>query len=292
MDRLDGGAGHDVLFFEGASANRVDGREARYQIQGGEGYDVGIVTGTNAVTVVMGRSGLEAVYSGDGNDFLGGYYVEGGVLIHGGGGNDLIRGSTSDDVLSGGDGNDWLYGWAGDDVLIGGAGRDSLQAFEGDDVLYADGDDAFSGGEGWDTVVFTDDVNHDVDMQARGVERVFGGDGDDRFHTSGSDAITAYGGDGDDTLIGGDGDDTLHGGDGADTLTGGGGGDTLYADGDDAFSGGEGWDTVVFTDDVNHDVDMQARGVERVFGGGRGRHLSHCGRCGFLSAASIRRGRG
>ncbi|WP_423907496.1 calcium-binding protein [Candidatus Spongiihabitans sp.] len=92
------------------------------------------------------------------------------------------------------------------------------------------GDDAFSGGEGWYTVVFTDDVAHDVDMKACEVERVFGGDGNDHFHTSGSDAITAYGGGGDDAIHGSAGEDILAGGAGADKLYGGAGSDRYVFD--------------------------------------------------------------
>lgn len=62
------------------------------------------------------------------------------------------------------------------------------------------------------------------------------GTGDTAFTT----AITAYGGDDDDTLTGGDGADTLYGGPGDDTLAGGAGADTLYGDeGDDTFDEGD-----------------------------------------------------
>ncbi len=131
---------------------------------------------------------------------------------------------------------DTLTGGDGDDVLLGGDGADRLTAGAGDDLLLVDNADTFDGGEGWDTLVFTDDANHDVDLQARGVERVFGGDGNDNFHSAANVAsrpLYLYGGGGDDVLTTGVAEDFLHGGAGNDTIH-----DDFYANGRQ-YDGGE-----------------------------------------------------
>ncbi len=89
--------------------------------------------------------------------------------------------------------------------------------------------------------MFTDDVAHDVDLQARGVERVFGGDGDDNFHSAANVAslpLYLYGGGGDDVLTAGVSKDFLHGGKGNDVLKGGYRDDTYY------FARGDGQDLI------------------------------------------------
>ena len=152
-DILRGGGGHDVLFFE-----------ARDDVHGGGGQDVGVVSGSGAINLSMGAVGLEALHSGDGNDRLSGADSAQGVIIDGGGGADTMRGSHHRDVLSGGAGNDHIKGKPGDDVILGGAGDDDLFGNFGDDVLFGGegddylnglvGDDALYGGAGSDTYDF------------------------------------------------------------------------------------------------------------------------------------------
>ena len=152
-DILRGGGGHDVLFFD-----------ARDNVHGGGGQDVGVVSGSGAINLSMGAVGLEALHSGDGNDRLSGADSAQGVIIDGGGGDDTMRGSHQRDVLSGGAGNDHIKGKPGDDVILGGAGDDDLFGNFGDDVLFGGegddylnglvGDDALYGGAGSDTYDF------------------------------------------------------------------------------------------------------------------------------------------
>ncbi|MDD9810366.1 MAG: calcium-binding protein [Gammaproteobacteria bacterium] len=152
-DTLRGGNGNDVLFFD-----------ARDNINGGSGQDVGVVSGSGAINLSMGAVGLEALHSGDGNDRLSGADSAQGVIIDGGGGADTMRGSHHRDVLSGGAGNDHIKGKPGDDVILGGAGDDDLFGNFGDDVLFGGegddylnglvGDDALYGGAGSDTYDF------------------------------------------------------------------------------------------------------------------------------------------
>ena len=228
-DDLRGGDGHDFLFFD-----------AQDTVSGGDGFDVGIASGSGSLDMDLHELGLESVFGGGGDDVFSTSGTQ-GVVAHGRAGADRITGGSGADVLSGGGGNDTISGGGGDDTLLAGAGADTLSGGGGSDTLYVDGDDAFSGGEGWDTVVFTDDVAHDVDMQARGVERVYGGDGDDTFHIA-SDAdsypLHLYGGGGDDELTAGVSEDFLHGGKGDDVLKGGYRDDTYY------FARGDGQDRI------------------------------------------------
>ncbi|WP_371226358.1 beta strand repeat-containing protein [Roseovarius sp. 2305UL8-3] len=129
-------------------------------------------------------------------------------------GNDLINGTTGDDVLTGGDGHDTINAGSGDDVVIGGDGNDDLVLSEGDDLaIGGNGDDDIDGFEG-------DDL-------------IYGNAGDDSLS----------GGLGDDTLIGGSGDDEFWGNDGNDEYFGGAGNDTFYGSaGQNMYDGGEGTD--------------------------------------------------
>ncbi|MBQ4863646.1 hypothetical protein J8L98_18355, partial [Pseudoalteromonas sp. MMG013] len=61
-------------------------------------------------------------------------------------GNDIILGSSGDNIAHGGDGNDVLLGRAGDDILHGDLGNDTLYGGRGNDQLI--------GGYGADTFIF------------------------------------------------------------------------------------------------------------------------------------------
>ncbi|MFG2128427.1 calcium-binding protein [Streptomyces sp. NPDC048751] len=130
------------------------------------------------------------------------------AAIHGGAGNDVIKGS----------GASVLYGEAGDDRLDGGGGVWGLGSF---------------GGPGNDTLTNCRYECH-------------GGAGNDSL-TGAADEIenTLYGDDGNDTLHGRTGDDVLYGGKGNDKLYGEQGNDVLYGNsGNDVLYGGAGRDTL------------------------------------------------
>jgi subtilisin-like proprotein convertase family protein len=59
--------------------------------------------------------------------------------VHGGDGNDVIRGDGQDNVLTGGRGTDQLFGGAGNDVLSGGQGNDILDGGLGVDIALLQG---------------------------------------------------------------------------------------------------------------------------------------------------------
>ena len=138
--------------------------------------------------------------------------------IKGGGANDTIRGSHSNDIdetLRGEAGDDTILGNGGADYLYGGDNDDTLSGGNGDDWLYGDAGEDTLNGNGGDDFMYGGDDGDIMD----------GGPGDDFM----------YGQGGADRMSGGPDDDDLDGGVGADILCGdgesAGGGDRLY-DGD------------------------------------------------------------
>jgi len=73
-----------------------------------------------------------------------------------------VHGGSGDDALRGGAGNDDLRGGAGDDVFFGDAGNDDLHGGAGNDLFIfggGDGNDVFDGGAGWTDVLHLDGVS-------------------------------------------------------------------------------------------------------------------------------------
>jgi len=87
------------------------------------------------------------------------------------GGNDIVYGSSYNDIIQGGYGNDLLYGYDGNDFLAGQAGNDTLYGGNGGDSLYGGtgndflngqaGTDGLYGGAGNDT--YRHDYNSGID---------------------------------------------------------------------------------------------------------------------------------
>ena len=125
---------------------------------------------------------------------------------------DILVGSSGNDVIRGAGGNDQLFGNSGDDVLDGGAGADRILGGSGNDTVdYANSPGAVvvdlatgSGQGGW--------AEGDLLIA---VENVIGSNGNDQLSGS-SSANILNGGDGDDVLDGRGGNDTLIGGIGSD----------------------------------------------------------------------------
>jgi Ca2+-binding RTX toxin-like protein len=155
-------------------------------------------------------------------------------------GNDMIIGSSVDNVLRSRAGNDVVAGLAGNDTIDAGAGRDVVD-----------------GGVGVDTLILTSKVGlrfnlarKDVQtvefgtVRAVGFENLVGGAGSDvLFGSSTNNAISGMSGN--DTLSGCGGNDTLNGGRGDDFLFGGLGNDFLRGlDNRDSLYGGAGNDTL------------------------------------------------
>jgi uncharacterized delta-60 repeat protein len=161
--------------------------------------------------------------------------VGGNDTCVGGGGNDVLFGNDGDDVIFGNGGSDYINGGFGADDMHGNAGRDTVDysSYDGRIIVSLDAvrDDGFIGE---DDLVFSD------------IERVLGGQNDDRIG----------GGDGTQILVGGPGNDTLGGGGGNDALYGAEGNDKLDGgDGDDYLEGGAG-----------HDLLFGGAGADQLFG--------------------------
>jgi Ca2+-binding RTX toxin-like protein len=144
------------------------------------GFKVELHGGDGDDIIRGGKDKLKA-FGGDGNDHLLSVrgYAEGGL------GHDTIEGSRGKDYLFGGDGRDVIDGEQGNDVIWGGPGRDRLEGDEGNDIVFGeDGDDTITGGTGDDRL-----------FGMLNIDRIEGEDGDD----------TLFGGRHEDVLLGGDG---------------------------------------------------------------------------------------
>jgi Ca2+-binding RTX toxin-like protein len=124
-----------------AAGGGDDGQPDDVIVNGTNGDDVAVITGTGSAAQVAGLSALVSV-SGTiaGSDRL---------TVNGLAGADVVDaselsadstlltldGGDGDDVLIGGQGNDVLLGGAGDDVLIGGPGADTIDGGPGDNVV-------------------------------------------------------------------------------------------------------------------------------------------------------------
>lgn len=92
-------------------------------ITGTSGFDFLIVPG-NGGKLVLGLAGLDIVVGGPGRD-----------CIDGGDDNDLLKGFGGADVILGGKGNDTIFGGDGDDVIDGGPGFDVCIGGPGTDTF-------------------------------------------------------------------------------------------------------------------------------------------------------------
>lgn len=182
-------------------------------------------------------------------------------------------------------GNDNITGTAAANILYGGGGADTLLGQGGDDTIFADAADFaggnLQGGEGYDSLVYSDAASLVLDASSRSFELVKGGTGNDRLTVSasvlGQEGVLFLGDTGNDWLQGADGDDTLIGGAGVDSLLGGNGDDVFFADYEDLASGtlqgGAGFDTIGFDAATPLTLDLFGRGFEIAFGGSGNDHL-------------------
>ncbi len=158
-----------------------------------EGYERGGFRAAELLTVAFNQSRPRIV--GASIDRLGPFAetCDGRLsTIVGSAGNDRIRGTQWDDVITAGSGNDRVTAGAGNDTVCGGAGNDWLNGGRNNDTIVGNsGDDTLKGDAGRDALI---------------------------------------GGAGDDLLFGGKHRDRLNGGDGADELRGGSGDDRCSTD--------------------------------------------------------------
>ena len=245
-DEIHAGSGDDAVYAEfgndvvwGDDGNdTMSGGEDDDALYGGNGNDrlagddYGQLIGATVTTPI----GNDVIDGGAGNDQI---YGDGGTdILFGGDGNDTLRGNN--DIAEGGvsptaadDGDDYLSGGAGNDSLAGDSGNDTLYGDDGNDAMFGDGnstpqadqgDDHMEGGAGND--LMRGYGGADTLLGGLGNDDLYGEAGDDYLDV-GEDALgtrsinTAYGGDGNDTIVAYFGQENILVGDGGDdTITG------------------------------------------------------------------------
>ncbi|MGL6515078.1 VCBS domain-containing protein, partial [Aeromonas hydrophila] len=156
-DRIDGGAGDDILFGDAIHFAGINGEgyAAIKQYVAGK-LSAGSVTdaqvhdyitdhasefdqssNNDKADVLIGGDGNDILFGQGGDDFL--FGGAGNDILFGGAGNDTLYGESGNDTLYGGSGNDTLYGGSGDDTLSSGLGNDILVGGLGNDILKGDG---------------------------------------------------------------------------------------------------------------------------------------------------------
>jgi len=218
------------------SANRIQfvGTDLAFDFYGSPPFTAGTVTAVRLVDVdgdlLVGitelsvvATDLNAVLTADPVDFE--YSIN--ILRN------LLSGG---DAFQGGDEADIVYTGDGDDTVDAGAGDDSIYTGRGSAMI--------EGGDGLDTILFTDDLldtdtGVSIDL-SKGEGKNYDGEA---LVISGIENV--YGSVGNDTIVGDDGDNHLNGSDGDDDISGGGGNDSLSGEyGNDLLRGGEGNDTL------------------------------------------------
>ncbi|PZV02912.1 MAG: alkaline phosphatase [Cyanobium sp.] len=207
--------------------------------------------------VFSGTAADDSFFGGAGSDqFLGG---AGNDQMDGGNDDDQLLGGLGNDQLIGGNGSDLILGNSGDDSIFGGTGNDWLLGGEGKDFLYT----SFFAGTAPSTEVASSSAfgeGGDDTIIANGKDFGFGGDGNDLLYSTTENAVSFFGGSGDDNLIGNQGNDILLGQEGSDVLIGNQGNDILLGDmgsdvlignqGNDVLYGGDGLDFFDLRNDI------------------------------------------
>ncbi|MEG4503431.1 calcium-binding protein [Microcoleus sp. F6_B4] len=227
-DSLDGGSGNDSL--DGGSGNdSLDGGSGNDSLDGGDGIDtVSYSDASTGINLRLGPSKYDN--SGLGTDGLGGLDRLSGIeVVIGSNFNDtLVSKRYNNETLLGGRGNDSLWG-GGNDLLNGGDGIDTV-SYSDDDIIsgiylqlgeVGDGSGLGRATGSFDIVVgfsLSSSRLSDFVDSLSGIEVVIGSNGDDTL-VGGSDNETLLGGSGNDSLSGLAGNDLLNGGDGIDTVS-------------------------------------------------------------------------
>lgn len=212
-----------------------------YQIYGDGGDD----------KIVAGKTGLDWVYGGKGNDIV--IATDSARQIHGDAGNDWLQGGYRGDYVFGGRDSDTILGGAGRDVLYGADQNinitNTFPISDQDFIMGGGGSDILTGGRGNDILVgdnFADSASagntlasFKSALKGKYTGDSEAGEGDQLVGLSGNDIIAGgAGGDlvwGDDApasssvvVITGIGNDSLYGDAGNDTIHGGWGDDSIY----------------------------------------------------------------
>jgi Ca2+-binding RTX toxin-like protein len=232
---------------------------------GGTGADT--LTGTAQDDTLIGNAGDDTLTGGTGRDILYGDYNGYDTLAKGG--NDVLNGGDGEDLLIGGRGNDRLNGGAGDDLLFSGIAYSAVaQTPSGFSYNYNSGTDGgneiVDGGAGFDTyhlVATRAGTTLDISKVDKVNAVTIGGRA--AGSVTGVEALTFYGGAGDDEITGGAGQDRLFAGSGRNVLRGGDQNDVLGGGASaDVLDGGAGIDRADFTgfqDDLVVNLAIQGR---------------------------------
>ncbi len=239
-----------------ATANVLEGMSGNDTLEGRAGSDT-LIGGSGDDTLDGGAGSDTADYS-DSDDAMTinltlgtatDNELEDDVLIsieavQGGGGNDVIIGNHSNNLLKGGAGWDEISAVAGINSLLGEEGNDRLKSGNFTDVL--------NGGSGMDTAVYdSSPFGVQVDLAIAGQQNTGGAGFDtlisiERLEGSTLDDVLK-GDDWHNILKGHNGDDVIEGREGNDLLYGGFGNDELEGgEGDDHLIGGDGEDTASY----------------------------------------------
>jgi Ca2+-binding RTX toxin-like protein len=133
-----------------------------------------------------------------GSDGAGGTDLMLAKAVNGGNGNDLLTGTSGNDIINGGNGNDTINSGEGNDIISGGNGNDTVTAGNGNNVI--------DGGNGNDTIT-----------AGNGNNTITGGNGNETI-TVGNGNNTIAGGNGNDNVTVGTGNNMVSGGSGNDTF--------------------------------------------------------------------------
>ncbi|WP_346747226.1 calcium-binding protein, partial [uncultured Campylobacter sp.] len=202
-------------------------------------------------------------------------------MIVGSTGNDVINGQGGNDILYGGAGNDKLDGGYGDDTLIGGAGNDRLEGGNGDDTYIfgrGDGADTIYDIGGNDTLKFKEGIKKEdlivkraennidnLEISIKGTDdkltingvywnngRTYDGAKIENFEFADGTKLSLHEFETQTAFKGTDGNDIIYGANATDEIHGGAGDDTIIAyDGNDTIYGDEGNDKLYGGDGNN-----------------------------------------
>ncbi|MBI3445787.1 MAG: tandem-95 repeat protein, partial [Magnetospirillum sp.] len=203
--------------------------------QGTSGFDVHVTAVSAASSNLDTASVLDAAHC---DGAVGGGSSLPGVTLVGNAGNDLLNGTSGDDLLLGGKGGaDYHYSGGSHGGHCG-------------DIVASSTNDVINGGDGND-VIFGDAklANGQIMVTGAGNDILDGGAGNDTIH----------GGGGNDTIHGGSGDDIMFGDQGADTFL------FDFGFGHDVVDGGRS-STWTDTIDMTHDTQIASVSIEGVSG--------------------------
>ena len=187
-DELIGGSGQNTLI-GGPGDDTLRGNAGSDHLEGGPGDDVELGgAGTDRFEQGNAANGSDFLSGGAGVDIVDyGQRTVGVNVTIGAGGEDDGEPGEADEVnvdvenAIGGDGDDTLVGTSGRNTLTGGAGNDDLFGGPNNDRLYGgDGDDFLQGDAGAN--FFFGEAGNDILVGSlQGLEKFFGGDGDDQI---------------------------------------------------------------------------------------------------------------